>query len=142
MFVKAEENRKKLRLARLTLNLAAQNGLSASTYSQNGNLMAEDKQFIEDLLESCGINAGEVKDAYMAPCMALSGCALAFMYMMCDALDDGGVKMGLTREMALKLGMQTMKGASEVMLTQLKKKHPAQLKDEVCSPGEYKLVII
>jgi pyrroline-5-carboxylate reductase len=54
---------------------------------------------------------------------------------MVEAMSDGGVKMGLTRDMAQKLSMQTMKGASELMLNQLGKKHPMQLKDEVCSPG-------
>lgn len=109
--------------------------MSSSNYSQNGNLSIEDKQFIEDLLSGSGLCAGEIKDQDMAASMALSGCALAYMYMMVDALADGGVKMGLTREMALKLSMQTMKGASQVMLENFKKKHPAQLKDEVCSPG-------
>lgn len=55
--------------------------------------------------------------------------------MMCDAVADGGVKMGLTRDMALRLTMQTMKGASELMQKQHGIKHPMQLKDEVCSPG-------
>lgn len=124
-----------MRLARVTLNLAAQIGLSSSVYSQNGNLSAEDKQFLEYLLSSSGICAGELKDTDISASMALSGCALAYMYVMCEALADGGVKMGLKREIALKLSMQTMKGASEVMLENFGKKHPAQLKDEVCSPG-------
>ena len=48
---------------------------------------------------------------------------------------DGGVKMGLTRAMASQLAMQTIKGAGELMQKQYGIKHPAQLKDEVCSPG-------
>lgn len=48
---------------------------------------------------------------------------------------DGGVKMGLSRDLALKLSIQTMKGASEMMQSQYGKKHHMQMKDEVCSPG-------
>jgi pyrroline-5-carboxylate reductase len=48
---------------------------------------------------------------------------------------DGAVKMGLNRDMALRLCMQTMKGAGELMISQHGKKHPMALKDEVCSPG-------
>jgi pyrroline-5-carboxylate reductase len=48
---------------------------------------------------------------------------------------DGAVKMGLSRDIALRLCMQTMKGAGELMLAQHGKKHPMVLKDEVCSPG-------
>ena len=48
---------------------------------------------------------------------------------------DGGVKMGLSRDLALKLTMQTMKGASELMQKQHGIKHVMQMKDEVCSPG-------
>lgn len=44
---------------------------------------------------------------------------------------DGGVKMGLTRDMALKLSIQTMKGASEMMQKQYGLKHHMQMKDEV-----------
>jgi pyrroline-5-carboxylate reductase len=115
--------------------MAAQLGLSSSVYSQNGNLAPEDKQLVDDLLSSIGICAGELKDADMATSVALSGSALAYMYVMIDAMADGGVKMGLTRDMALKMSIQTMKGASEIMQNELGKKHPAQLKDEVCSPG-------
>ena len=48
---------------------------------------------------------------------------------------DGGVKMGLSRDMSLRLAMQTMKGASELMIKQYGIKHHMQMKDEVCSPG-------
>lgn len=48
---------------------------------------------------------------------------------------DGGVKMGLSRDLSLRLAMQTMKGASELMIKQYGIKHHMQMKDEVCSPG-------
>lgn len=64
---------------------------------------------------------------------ALSGCGPAFVYMFIEALSDGAVKCGLPREKALEYAAQTLYGASALMLKT--QKHPAQLKDAVCSPG-------
>ena len=50
-----------------------------------------------------------------------------------EALADGGVRMGLTREVALKLAMQTVYGAARLALGS--NKHLGELKDEVASPG-------
>lgn len=52
---------------------------------------------------------------------------------MIEALADGGVKMGLPRDLALKLAAQTVVGAGRMVLTN--KTHPGQLKDEVSSPA-------
>lgn len=128
-------NESNLRLVRCTLNTAALVGSSCSAYSHSGNLTETDKAFVESLLSSIGISVGCIKEDDMNPAMAVSSSGIAYVYMMADAMADAGVKMGLTRELALKLSMQTIKGAGDIMLTELGKKHPMQLKDEVCSPG-------
>lgn len=55
------------------------------------------------------------------------------VYIMIEALSDGAVKMGLPRSMALQFSAQTVFGAAKMVLQT--KRHPAQLKDEVCSAG-------
>ncbi|XP_068920137.1 pyrroline-5-carboxylate reductase 1, mitochondrial isoform X2 [Petaurus breviceps papuanus] len=50
-----------------------------------------------------------------------------------DALADGGVKMGLPRQLAVHLGAQALLGAAKMLLAT--EEHPGQLKDNVCSPG-------
>jgi len=50
-----------------------------------------------------------------------------------EALADGGVQVGLSREVAVRLALQTVYGAARMALES--KKHLAELKDEVASPG-------
>lgn len=52
---------------------------------------------------------------------------------MIEALADGAVKMGVPRDLAVKYTVQSFYGTSKMLLQT--KKHPGQLKDEVCSPG-------
>ncbi len=63
---------------------------------------------------------------------ALSGCGPAFVYAFAEALADGAVECGVSREAAALYAAQTLKGAAEMLLSF---GHPADLKDAVCSPG-------
>ncbi len=80
---------------------------------------------------------GEVEVIYREELMdvvtALSGSGPAYSYMMIESLTDGGVRMGLPRELARKLAAQSVLGGAKMVLqTGL---HPALLKDEVTTPA-------
>jgi pyrroline-5-carboxylate reductase len=63
----------------------------------------------------------------------LSGSGPAYIYMVIEAMTDGGVRMGIPRQIAFRLAAQTVFGAAKLVIET--GKHPAILKDEVTTPG-------
>lgn len=64
---------------------------------------------------------------------AISGCGPGYCFVIIDALADAGVRAGLPRALAIKLAAQTLAGSGKLCLES--GLHPAQLRDQVTSPG-------
>jgi pyrroline-5-carboxylate reductase len=120
------------RIVRVMPNTPCLVGLSASGYCAGSGANENDRQRVAQLLESVGI-AIPVPEGLLDAVTGLSGSGPAFVYIMIEALSDGGVRMGLPREAATRLAAQTVKGAAEMVLST--GEHPAALKDQVTSPG-------
>jgi len=74
-----------------------------------------------------------LEDKHMDAVTSLNGSGPAFAYVMLEALADGGVMMGLRRDVALEIAAQVFLGAASMVLdTGL---HPAALKDQVTTPA-------
>ena len=75
----------------------------------------------------------EVPESLMDAVTGLSGSGPAYVAIMIEALADGGVAAGLPRAIASKLALSTVLGTAQLL--HKSEMHPAQLKDQVTSPG-------
>ncbi|XP_066583993.1 uncharacterized protein P5cr-2 [Prorops nasuta] len=107
-------------------------GCGATVFARGSNAKDEDAAIAKKLFSSVGY-CEEVPENMIDPVTALAGSGPAYVYMMIEALADGGVKMGLMRPIAYKLAAQTVLGAGTMVReTNI---HPGQLKDDVASPA-------
>ncbi len=120
------------RLVRVMPNTPCLVGRGACGYCLGKNATAEDGRLIEQLLSSVGL-AFEVEERLLDAVTGLSGSGPAFIYQVIEALSDGGVRMGLPRNIATALAAQTVAGAAEMVT--ITGEHPGVLKDRVTSPG-------
>ena len=96
------------------------------------NASADDLAAACSLFECVGV-AQVVKESLLDAVTGLSGSGPAYVYLMIEALADGGVLEGLPRDTALMLAAQTVAGAAQMVLDG--DDHPAVLRDRVCSPA-------
>jgi len=120
------------RLIRVMPNTPCLVRQSASAYAIGPKATPADGELVKQLLSAVGL-ALPLDEKLLDAVTGLSGSGPAFVYVMIEALADGGVRMGLPREIAAALAAQTVKGAAEMVLTS--GDHPAVLKDRVASPG-------
>lgn len=120
------------RVIRAMPNTPALVGHGAAAYCLGSDATRRDADFAKRLLGSVGL-AVELPERLMDAVTGLSGSGPAYIYMVIDAMADGGVRMGLPRPDALRLAAQTVLGAAAMVVET--GEHPAVLKDMVTSPG-------
>jgi pyrroline-5-carboxylate reductase len=122
----------KFRVIRVMPNTSALVLQGASAFALGTAAVEADAQLAQQIFGSVGV-AARVKEGWMDAVTGLSGSGPAFIYTVIEALADGGVLMGLPRELALQLAAKTVAGAGEMVLQS--GLHPAALRDQVTSPG-------
>jgi pyrroline-5-carboxylate reductase len=122
----------KSRIVRVMPNTPCLVGASASAYTAGPNATPADADLVACLLNAVG-RAFAVPEKLLDAVTGLSGSGPAFVFVMIEALSDGGVRMGLPRDLATQLAAQTVFGSAKMLLeTGL---HPGALKDMVASPA-------
>jgi pyrroline-5-carboxylate reductase len=120
------------RLVRVVPNTPCLVGASASAYAPGESATASDVALVQRLLDAVG-RAFRLPEDQLDAVTGLSGSGPAFVYVMIEALSDGGVRVGLPRNVATALAAQTVFGAARMVLET--GAHPGALKDMVASPG-------
>ena len=120
------------RLIRVMPNTPCLVGESASAYCVGGAATDADAAIAERLFSAVG-TAIAVPEKLMDAVTGLSGSGPAYVAVIIDALSDGGVRMGLPRDVATRLATQTVLGTARMI--QETGRHPGEIKDAVTSPG-------
>lgn len=98
----------------------------------DSDISDQDHEDVKKILSSFGkyIN---IKEEDIEAFITIAGSSPAYSYVYMEAMADAAVSFGLSRDVSYELAAQALKGAAQMVLES--KKHPAVLKDSVCSPG-------
>ncbi len=113
-------------------NTPAQVGCGAVGFARGKATTDDQVAAAQEVFSAIGTSY-ELSEKLLDAVTGLSGSGPAYVYMMVEAMADAGVRVGLTRDVALGLAAQTVYGAAKMVIET--GAHPAQLKDAVTSPG-------
>lgn len=122
----------KARILRAMPNTPCQIGEGMTVVSRGERSTDSDVEAALTIFRTLG-RALVLDEEHMNTVTGLSGSGPAFVYVIIEALSEGGVMMGLPRSVATELAAQTVKGAARMVLET--GRHPAALKDDVTTPA-------
>ena len=123
---------KHVKIAKSIPNTPALVGKGIAGISFSDNMDDTDKDLVFSLFNSFGEGI-EIREELMAAVGTLTGSGPAFVYMFIEAMAQAGIKLGVPTKDAYRFAAATVEG-SAAMVSKTDK-HPARLRDEVCSPG-------
>ena len=114
-------------------NTPAQTGQGITVWTTSQAVTEEQRLLACQILSALGQEVYVEEEYYLDMATALSGTGPAYVFLFMEAMIDAGVHMGFPRRIAEQLVMQTILGS--VAYYQNHKVHPAQLRNQVTSPG-------
>lgn len=123
---------KNVSIVRVMTNTPAIVRAAATAISSNKFVKQTELEYVINLFKALGLVV-ELEEKHLDAVTGLSGSGPAYLFIIIESLADGGVKMGLPRDTAIKLAAQTVFGAGKLVLET--EKHPGELKDMVATPG-------
>lgn len=121
------------RIVRVMPNTPAQVGKGMSVWIATPQVSAEQRSQTETLLGAFGEQLQVEEEHFLDMATGLSGSGPGFIMLMLEAMIDAGVHMGFSRRDATQLVTQTFEGS--VALMRATGSHPAELRNQVTSPG-------
>lgn len=131
-FITESLSRDTVPVVRVMPNMPALIQQGAAALCRNSNVSDIDFDYARSLFDTTGATVS-VDEQLMDAVTGLSGSGPAYVFSLIEALIDGGVKCGLSRDTATELTVQTVVGAAALMVRT--GEHPAVLRDRVTSPG-------
>ncbi|WP_290783800.1 pyrroline-5-carboxylate reductase [Halomonas sp.] len=122
-----------LAMVRCMPNTPALVGAGASGLFANAGVSEEQRRLATELMEAVGLVEWVEEEALLDAVTAVSGSGPAYFFLMFEAMEESGVKLGLPAETARRLAMQTGFGAAKMAMAS--DNTPAELKRNVMSPG-------
>ncbi len=120
------------RVVRVMPNTPCLVGETAAGYALGKAATRDDGKLVGEILNAVG-KSYLLEEKHLDAVTGLSGSGPAFIYTVIEALSDGGVKMGLPRDISTKLAAQTVLGSAKMVLES--GMHTGELRDFVTSPG-------
>lgn len=120
-------------LVRAMPNMPAQIGAGMTVWTATAEVNQKQREMAQAILAAFGQEIYVSSEKYIDMATALSGSGPAYVLLVIEALTDAGVHIGLPRDMAEKLVIETMLGSARAVKET--GKHPAALKNLVTSPG-------
>ena len=114
-------------------NMPAQIGEGMTVWTATTETKARHKKLAQSVLGALGKEIYVADEKYVGMATALSGSGPAYVFLFIEALIDAGVHIGLPRDMAQALVIQTVLGSTRTV--DKMGKHPAELRNMVTSPG-------
>lgn len=105
-------------------------GMIAIAYTNN--VTEENLRVAKEIFSSIG-RVIVTEEKYFNAITGLSGSGPAYIYLVIEALADGGVKVGIPKSISIELAAQTVLGSAKMILETCE--HPAKLRDMVTTPG-------
>ncbi|MFH1530113.1 MAG: pyrroline-5-carboxylate reductase [Pseudomonadota bacterium] len=119
-------------VVRTSPNIAAIVGASMTALCAGPEVSPEQMNIALTLFQSIG-EVVKLDERHLNAATGLAGCGPAFAFRIIESLAEGGIKMGLPREIARRMAAQVLRGAGQMVLDT--GRHPAYLKDTVLTPG-------
>ncbi|RUA19877.1 MAG: pyrroline-5-carboxylate reductase [Chloroflexi bacterium] len=120
-------------VVRVMPNTPAQIGEGMSLWTCSDGVDDSRREMVKAVLGTIGQEIYVSDEKYMDMATALSASGPAYVFLFIEALIDAGVYVGLPRDMARTMALQTVFGSTKLVMES--GMHPAELKDMVVSPG-------